>query len=44
MRHLMVLLCVVVLSACTTTRPELKAPCDPLKCINRTNVNSWYKG
>ncbi|STX39295.1 hypothetical protein [Legionella feeleii] len=32
-----------VLSACATHRPELKAPCDPLTCYNRINVNTWVK-
>lgn len=34
----------LLLSACASTRPELKAPCDPLQCKDRVNVNSWYKG
>ncbi len=33
----------LALSACATHRPELKAPCDPLTCTDRTQVNSWYK-
>ena len=43
MRSLAVL-CVLSLCACATTRPELKAPCDPLQCKDRVNVNTWYKG
>lgn len=33
-----------LLAGCATHRPELKAPCDPLACLNRTPVNSWNKG
>ena len=40
----MVLLSILSLCACATTRPELKSPCDPLQCKNRVNVNTWYKG
>lgn len=32
------------LCACASHRAELKSPCDPLRCINRINVNTWYKG
>lgn len=39
-----VVLSILLLGACATTRPELKSPCDPLRCKDRVNVNTWYKG
>jgi PBP1b-binding outer membrane lipoprotein LpoB len=38
------LLGVLILAGCATARPELKAPCNPLQCKDRVNVNTWYKG
>lgn len=40
----LLLLVSLLLVGCASHRPELKAPCDPEACLNRTPVNSWNKG
>ena len=42
MRVILIILCLHLIG-CAVPRAELKAPCDPIQCTNRTPVNSWYK-